>query len=155
MSPGQKPVKQSHSGARLAGIMTTDSKRPDPEVPAKAARRTFPAEFKRRILASADQLEADGVAVGAMLRKEGLYRSQLSDWRKARDEHGDAGMAGQKRGRKAVPGGTAAKLDVRQRDRRIARLERELAQARFIIDFQKKVSEMMALSASLDDESAS
>ena len=90
-----------------------------------------------------------------MLRKEGLYRSQLSDWRKARAEHGDAGLAGQKRGRKAVPGGAAAKLDLRQRDRRIARLERELAQARFIIDFQKKVSEMMALSAPLDDENAS
>jgi hypothetical protein len=135
--------------------MTTDSKRPDPEVPAKATRRTFPAEFKRRILAAADQLEADGVTVGAMLRKEGLYRSQLSDWRRARAEHGDAGLAGQKRGRKAVPGGAAAKVDLRQRDRRIARLERELAQARFIIDFQKKVSEMMALSAALDDENVS
>ena len=47
------------------------------------------------------------------------------------------------------------KLDLRQRDRRIARLERELAQARFIIDFQKKVAEMMALSEPLDDENAS
>ena len=89
-----------------------------------------------------------------MLRKEGLYRSQLSDWHKARAEHGDAGLAGHKRGRKAVPGGAAAKLDLRQRDRRMARLERELAQARFI-DFQKNVSEMMALSAPLDDENAS
>lgn len=135
--------------------MTTESKRLDPEVPAKPTRRKFPPEFKRRILAAADQLEADGEPVGEMLRKEGLYRSQLSEWRKAVVQHGAAGLSGQKRGRKAVPGGAAAKVDLRQRDRRIARLERELAQARFIIDFQKKVSEMMALSAPLDDENAS
>ena len=50
--------------------MTTDSKRLGPEVRAKPTRRTFIAEFKRRILAAADQLEADGEAVGATLRKE-------------------------------------------------------------------------------------
>ena len=140
----------------MAGtVADIESKTPNPEVPAKAARRTFPADFKRRILAAADQLEADGQAVGGLLRKEGLYRSQLSDWRKARAEHGDAGLVAQKRGRKPVAGAAANKLDLRQRDRRIARLERELAQARFIIDFHKTVSEMMALSALDDDESVS
>ena len=54
-----------------------------------------------------------------------------------------------------MAGAVANKLDLRQRDRRIAQLERELAQARFIIDIQKKVSEMMALSALDDDESVS
>lgn len=133
----------------------TESKSsPDPEVPAKARRRTFPAEYKRRILAAADQLEADGESVAPMLRKEGLYRSQLSDWRKARAERGDAGLAGLKRGRKATAAPTS-KLELRKRDRRIARLERELAQAKFIIDFQKKIAEMMALSEPLADESAS
>ena len=63
--------------------MTTDSKRPDPEVPAKATRRTFPAEFKRRILAAADQLEADGVAVGVTVQ---LADAGSSDWRPARLE---------------------------------------------------------------------
>ena len=132
-----------------------ESMNPDPEVPAKAKRRSFPADFKRRVLAAADQLEADGESVGAMLRREGLYRSQLSDWRKARAVHGDAGLAGLKRGRKPVAGAAATKLEMRKRDRRIARLERELAQAKFIIDFQKKVAEMMALSEPLDDENAS
>ncbi len=132
----------------------TESKNPDPEVPAKAKRRTFAADFKRRILAAADQLVADGESVGALLRKEGLYRSQLSDWRKALAEHGEVALAGRKRGRKAVAGAAANKLEMRKRDRRIARLERELAQAKFIIDIQKKVSEMMALSEPLDDESA-
>lgn len=132
-----------------------ESKSPDPEVPAKAKRRIFSADFKRRILAAADKLEADGEGVGAMLRREGLYRSQLSDWRKARTEHGDAGLAGLKRGRKPVLGALATKLEMRKQGRRIARLERELAQARFIIDIQKKVGEMMALSEPLDDESAS
>ena len=132
-----------------------ESKNPDPEVPAKAKRRSFPADFKRRVLAAADQLEADGESVGAMLRREGLYRSQLSDWRKARAVHGEAGFACLKRGRKPVAGAAATKLEMRKRDRRIARLERELAQAKFIIDFQKKVAEMMALSEPLDDENAS
>lgn len=132
----------------------TESKNPDPEVPAKAKRRTFAADFKRRILAAADQLVADGESVGALLRKEGLYRSQLSGWRKALAEHGEVALAGRKRGRKAVPGAAVNKLEMRKRDRRIARLERELAQAKFIIDIQKKVSEMMALSEPLDDESA-
>ena len=132
----------------------SESKNPDPEVPAKATRRTFSAEYKRRILAAADQLTADGEKHGHRLRKAGLYRSQLSDWRKARAEHGDAGLAGMKRGRKPVAGAAANKLELRKRDRRIASLERELAQAKFIIDIQKKVSEMMALSEPLDDESA-
>ena len=116
----------------------SESKNPDPEVPAKATRRTFSAEYKRRILAAADQLTADGEKHGHLLRKEGLYRSQLSDWRKARAEHGDAGLAGMKRGRKPVAGAAANKLELRKRDRRIASLERELAQAKFIIDIQKK-----------------
>lgn len=133
----------------------TEPKNPDPEVPAKAKRRIFSAEFKRRILAAADKLEADGESVGALLRREGLYRSQLSDWRKARTAHGDAGLVGLRRGRKPVAGALATKLEMRKRDRRIARLERELAQAKFIIDIQKKVAEMMALSEPLDDESAS
>ena len=52
-----------------------------------------------------------------------------------------------------MAGATATKLEMRKRDRRIARLERELAQAKLIIDIQKKVSEMMELSEPLDDES--
>ncbi len=52
----------------------SESKNPDPEVPAKATRRTFSAEYKRRILAAADQLTADGEKHGHLLRKEGLYR---------------------------------------------------------------------------------
>ena len=54
-----------------------------------------------------------------------------------------------------MAGAAATKLEMRKRDRRIARLEPELAQAKFIFDFQKKVAEMMGLSEPLDDQSAS
>ena len=53
----------------------------DPEVRAKPTRRTFTAVDKRRILVAADTLKAAGENIGPMLRREGLYRSQLSDWR--------------------------------------------------------------------------
>jgi transposase len=129
--------------------------RPDPEVSAKAPRRKFKAEYKRRIIAAVERLEAEGGSVGALLRKEGLYSSQLSVWRKAQAAHGDAGLAAQKPGRKPGEAGSAQKLELRKRDRRIATLERKLAQANFIIDIQKKVAEMMALTEPNDDESAS
>ena len=141
----------------MADMMTSDepTTRPDPEVSAKPARRKFKAEYKRRIIAAAERLEVEGGSVGALLRKEGLYSSQLSVWRKAKGAHGDAGLVAQKPGRKPGKQSSAQKLEMRKRDRRIATLERKLAQANFIIDIQKKVAEMMALMEPNDDESAS
>lgn len=75
---------------------TQTNGKPDPEVPAKAKRRQHSAEFKRRILLAAEQLQANGGNVGAMLRKEGLYWAQLSAWRRAVDQ----GLTTQKPGRK-------------------------------------------------------
>ena len=61
------------------------STRPDPEVPARAKRRRFTARYKLRILEEADACRAPG-EVGALLRREGLYSSQLTQWRRARRE---------------------------------------------------------------------
>jgi hypothetical protein len=65
---------------------------------------------------------------------------------------GDAGLAAQKPGRKPGQAGSAQKLKLRKRDRRIATLERKLAQANFNIDIPKKAAEMMALTEPNDDE---
>ena len=114
---------------------------PDPEVPAKPVRRVFTAKYKQRIVDAAAQLEAEGNGTGGLLRKEGVYRSQLSDWRRAIAAKGTAGLERQKRGKKPSATSAAnatAKLELRKRDRRIAQLERELERARFIVEFQKK-----------------
>ena len=90
----------------------------DVQVVAKARRRAFTAEYKRRVLKEADACATPG-AVGALLRREGLYSSHLVVWRRAR-AHGElAALTPKTRGRKVVP--------VDPRDRRIADLERELA----------------------------
>ena len=86
---------------------------PDPEVVPKAKRRKFSAEYKRRILREADACRKPG-EIGALLRREGLYSSLLSDWRRQREAGALAGLRAKKRGRKAKP-----------EARRVAELERE------------------------------
>ena len=122
-----------------------------PEVAAKPTRRRHSAEFKRRILEDAEALEKNGGSVGELLRKEGLYWSQLSTWRKDRAQHGLAGLDGQKRGRPATAP-TTTKLENKKLARRVVSLERKLAQAEAIIDIQKKVAALLAMP---DDESES
>jgi transposase len=112
---------------------------PDPEVSPKPIRRQFPAAYKQKIVQQAAAC-ASPREIGALLRREGLYSSHLSNWRHQLEQ----GLAPQKRGR-------PAKLE-NPLSRRVAELEREkqaleqrLKQAEFIIDFQKKVSELLAL----------
>jgi transposase-like protein len=75
---------------------------PDPEVPAKATRRRFTTEYKLRILREVDRCKQPG-EIGALLRREGLYSSLLSTWRKERDRRALRDLASRKRGRKADP----------------------------------------------------
>ena len=109
------------------------------EVTEKARRRTFPVEYKRRIVKQAEACKAPG-EIGALLRREGLYSSQLATWRAARDRGELApGAATKKRGPKAAP--------VDPRDKRIAELERQIAKvttraerAEAIAEIQKKLA---------------
>ena len=74
--------------------------RPDPEVVARAKRRRFTAEYKRKILAQTDAAKGSG-DIGAVLRREGLYSSHLTKWRQERKSGILEGLAPQKRGPKA------------------------------------------------------
>src|SRR6202521_2743319 len=74
--------------------------RPDPEVVAKAARRHFNAEYKQRVLHEVDLCRDEG-AIGALLRREGLYSSHLTTWRRQRDQAVQAALAPHKRGAQA------------------------------------------------------
>lgn len=113
---------------------------PDPEVPAKVTRRQFTAEYRRRLLAEADACKKPG-AVGALLRREGLYSSHLVNWRRQR-EQGEL-VAG--RARKRGPTATPIDPRVKQLEIENRRLQRKLARAETIITLQKKVAEILGI----------
>jgi len=117
----------------------------------KAKRRSYSAEYKRRVLREADACTEPG-EVGALLRREGLYSSHLSSWRKQRERGELAGLSPKKRGRKHRRKTVSAKEHERlQRENR--RLRQRLEQAELIIDIQKKASEMLGIPLrSLDDD---
>jgi transposase-like protein len=113
----------------------------DVQVAAKPRRRTYTAEYKRRILKEADACTRPG-AVGALLRREGLYTSHLVVWRRARARGELAALTPKKRGRKATPADS--------RDRKIADLERQLAEmagraqrAEALVDAQKNLAALL------------
>jgi transposase-like protein len=122
----------------------------DVQVVAKPRRRTYPAEYKRRILKEADACTAPG-AIGALLRREGLYSSLLVEWRRARGRGELAALAPKKRGRKPTP--------VDARDQKIRELERQLAQmtgraerAEILVDAQKNTREARLMPPHLMDQ---
>jgi len=109
----------------------SESQKPNPEVQPKPTRRRFSAEYKRRIVAEAEQCQHG--ELGALLRREGLYHSQLASWRKAIAE-GTLGKS--KRGPKVNPEAAEVKRLQRENDH----LQRKLADAEAIIDAQKKLA---------------
>ena len=113
----------------------------DPEVKAKPERRQFSAEYKRRILEEADACTEAG-QIGALLRREGLYSSNLVHWRKLRAEGALKALTPKKRGPKPDP---LADENAALR-RRVERLEAELKRAETIIEVQKKLSDLLGLS---------
>src|SRR5882672_5756308 len=113
----------------------------DPEVLEKPVRRRFTAEYKLRILSQADACGNQPGKVGELLRREGLYASHLSTWRKQRAQGTLAALAPKKRGRKARQPDPLAQENQRLR-RENERLAARLRQAETIIDVQKKVSEI-------------
>lgn len=111
---------------------------PNTEVVAKAKRRQFTAEYKLRILRELDVSQGSG-ETGAVLRREGLYSSHLTSWRRQRERGELDGLAPQKRGPKPDP--QAVELARLQRENE--RLRERLRQAELIIDVQKKVAQML------------
>ena len=118
-------------------VPSAGTERPDPEVPERARRRTFTAQYKLEMLAAYDAAP-DGEK-GALLRREGLYSSHIVEWRRARDAGALAGLSAP-RGR--------PRRDAR--DDRIARLEQdkqqleqELAKARFVVEVQAKLHALL------------
>jgi transposase-like protein len=113
----------------------------DPEVLERPRRRKFSAEYKLKILREAERAKDSG-QLGAVLRTEGLYTSNLTTWRRQCDRGALAGLAPKKRGKKAKPV-DARDTRMRELERDNERLRKRLAQAETIIEVQKKVSELL------------
>lgn len=148
--------ERSGGGPSTAGASPAPAAREatGPEVLPKAKRRRFSAEYRLRILQEADRCTQPG-QIGALLRREGLYSSHLTLWRKQRDEGALRAMATRKRGPKRRLASPEARR-VAELERETAQLRRKLAKAETIIEFQKKVHELLEipLGSPGDDESA-
>jgi transposase-like protein len=110
---------------------------PETEVVAKAKRKRFTAGEKLRILREVDACQGSG-EIGALLRREGIYSSYLTTWRRQRERGELDGLAPQKRGPKPDP--QAAEIARLKRENE--RLQKRLQQAELIIDFQKKAAQL-------------
>jgi transposase len=112
----------------------------DPELAERPARRKFTAQYKLEILAKAEQASRPG-EIGALLRREGLYTSHLTHWRKQRDQ-GALAALGRPRGR---PKSTAPSQagEIAKLRARAERAEAQLAKAQRVIEVQGKVSALL------------
>ena len=116
---------------------------PDPEVPEKAARRRFPAAYKLRILKKAEACKGTSQC-GALLRREGLYSSHLTTWRRQAEKGSLEALFPRKRGPKtAHPNPLKKRVETLEKETQ--RLRHQLKQAEIIIEVQKKISEILHL----------
>ena len=123
----------------------TDSKRPvvpPTEVRPKRKRRTFSAEFKRRVLAEIDACSKPG-EIGAVLRREGLFSSHLVEWRAVRARGELQALAPKKRGPEAAPAPDARAREIDDLKRQLAKATIRAERAEALIDIQKKVAALL------------
>ena len=119
------------------------------EMSDRPRRRTFTAQTKLRVLAETDGV-ADVGGIGAILRREGLYSSTLTDWRRQRDSGALGALTPAKRGPKsAVQNPLAGELAQAKREN--ARLGRRLEHAEAIIEIQKKVAALLGIPLATPD----
>jgi transposase len=124
-------------------VMVAASIGEEVEVLAKAKRRRFTLEYKRRILREADRCRKPG-ELGALLRREGLYSSHLSVWRAAREQGKLGGQGTRKRGPEAKPPDPLEKK-IAEQVREIARWQKRAERAEALVEVQKKLSELLGV----------
>jgi len=123
------------------GMAVLGTKPPEVEVLAKAIRRRFTAEYKRKILREADTCTEPG-AIGALLRREGLYSSNLTTWRAQRERGELAGLTPKKRGPAPQPTNPLA-VKVAALERAVSREKARADRAEALVELQKKVAELL------------
>jgi len=130
----------STAALRGSGVKTVVS---NPEVPEKASRRSYTAEYKRRILREAEGCKEQG-QVGALLRSEGLYSSNLTAWRRQVERGTLDALSSKKRGPKARKPDPSVRR-ITEQEKEIQKLRVRLRKAELIIDAQKKIAEIFQL----------
>jgi len=116
---------------------------PNPEVPEKAVRRIFTAGYKRRILREADACKETG-QLGALLRREGLYSSNLTTWRRQVEQGTLEALSPKKRGPKEKKPDPSLRR-IAELEKATQKLEHKLRQAELIIAAQKKIAEIFQM----------
>ena len=115
-------------------------------------RRNFTTDYKERILREVDACSERG-AIGAILRREGLYSSQLTDWREHVEHEGRAGLEPKRPGPKPSKDGKDRLIE--QQNARIAKLEKELRISKALLELQGKAQEILGLALPrVDDDSS-
>lgn len=149
---GERSEPERAGGASPAGDEPVGLRNgvPDPEVLSKTPFRRYTAVYKLKVLRAVDSCEKPG-EVGALLRREGLYSSLLSSWRRQREAGQLDGLAGKKRGNTDT---SRDKLttEVKRLRRETQRLARKLRQAEIVIDIQKKASELLGIPLNSPDD---
>lgn len=151
----QLKTKSTHNPKQSSPVPLINStpKRPNPEVPEKKPRRRFTAQYKLRILSEVDACTHPG-DIGAILRREGLYSSNITTWRRQLQEGALKGLTPKKRGRKKQEDSALAKR-VAELERDKKQLTEKLKQAETIIEVQKKISEIFGTSQPGNDDKKS
>jgi transposase-like protein len=140
-SEGERSEPQRSAAPAKAGTDSVTRVRPDPEVVAKPKRRTYTAEYKQRILQEAAAAAATRGGLGALLRREGLYSSLLTYWRRERAQGALEALTPRKRGPKFKR--HPLEEENQKLRRQNARLSEDLRKAHIIIDVQKKVAALL------------
>jgi transposase len=132
-------ITTNHAAETRHDVAVTNETDPDPEVPERArGPRRFPASYKARVLTEYETLSK--AEKGALLRREGLYSSLITEWRRQRDQGAEEAL-----------GRTAGRQAADPRDQKIARLEKEKARLASELDKARKVIEVQGkLSALLE-----
>ena len=134
-------VEEMEGARRATGISSTAA--PNPEVPEKAIRRSYTAEYKRRILKEAEGCKEKG-QIGTLLRREGLYSSNLTAWRHQAERGTLDALSSKKRGPKARKHDPSIRR-ITEQEKEIQKLQAKLKKAELIIDAQKKIAEIFQL----------
>jgi transposase len=134
-------VEEMEGARRATGISSTAA--PNPEVSEKASRRSYTAEYKRHILKEAEGCKKQG-QIGTLLRREGLYSSNLTSWRHQAEKGTLDALSSKKRGPKARKADPSVRR-IAEQEKEIQKLHAKLRKAELIIDAQKKIAEFFQL----------
>ncbi len=150
--PSAAAAERSTEAPQPGGVPGSGGAVPQPEVLAKAHRRRFTADYKRQILQQADAGSEPG-QLGALLRRQGLYSSHLTTWRRQRERGTLEALAPKKRGPQPTAHPWAEQN--RKLERENQRLTRRLQQAELIIEIQKKASAILGIPLNSSDSEGS